>query len=58
MAADGGSADEIQSRLERLRAEMVKLQAAADEFKTDPSSPQDMAQVEAPIGSARIPNEA
>ena len=59
MAADSGSADEIQSRLERLRAEIAKLQAAADEFKTDPSSPRDMAQeVDAPIGSARISNEA
>jgi len=58
MAADGGSPDEIQSRLERLQAGMAKLQAAADEFKTDPSSPQDMAHMEAPIGSARISNEA
>ena len=39
-------------------ATIAKLQAAADEFKTDPSPPQDMAHLEAPIGSARISNEA
>ena len=59
MAADNNSADEIQSRLERLRAEMAKLKAAADEFTTEHTSPHAATQeTEAPIGSARVPNEA
>ena len=59
IAADGDSTDEIQPRLQRLRAEMAKLKAAADELTTDHASPHDETQeTEAPIGSARVPNEA